>query len=131
MIFVDTSAWFASVMQSDANHKAASLWLSQNSQPLLTTDYVVNETLTLLRTRRQTPRALALGEEFFASTLAQIYYLSEADIQQTWQVFSQFSNKEWSFTDCTSKVVMTKLNMTEAFAFDQHFRQFSSISVVP
>lgn len=41
MIFVDTGAWFASVVPSDADHASASQWLKQNSQPLLTTDYII------------------------------------------------------------------------------------------
>ena len=48
MIFVDTGAWFASVMPSDREHQAAVQWLSQNIQPFITTDYVIDETLTLL-----------------------------------------------------------------------------------
>ncbi len=60
-----------------------------------------------------------------------IYYLTEVDIQLTWQVFRQFSDKDWSFTDCSSKVVMEKLGVTQAFSFDRHFRQFASIAVVP
>lgn len=49
MIFVDTGAWFAAVVPSDPDHEAASQWLSQNSEPLLTTDYVIDETLTLYK----------------------------------------------------------------------------------
>ncbi len=51
MIFVDTEAWFASAMPSDRDHEAAVLWLSQNILPLITTDYVIDETLTLLKAR--------------------------------------------------------------------------------
>ena len=65
MIFVDTGAWFASVMPSDRDHEAAGQWLSQNIQPLITTDYVIDETLTLLKARGQMGRAAALGEQFF------------------------------------------------------------------
>ncbi|YAF95360.1 MAG: type II toxin-antitoxin system VapC family toxin [Nodularia sp. CChRGM 3473] len=131
MIFVDTGAWFASVVPSDSDHSKASTWLSQNTQPLLTTDYVVDETLTLLKTRREGQRAMILGNAFFAGNLATIYYLTEEDIQQTWQVFHQFSDKNWSFTDCSSKVVIQKLRLTQAFAFDHHFHQFGSVNVVP
>jgi predicted nucleic acid-binding protein len=46
VIFVDTGAWFASIIPTDADHAAAARWLSQNNEPLLTTDYVVDETLT-------------------------------------------------------------------------------------
>lgn len=51
MIFVDTAAWFASVVPSDSEHQKAILWLTNNTESLLTTDYVIDETLTLLRAR--------------------------------------------------------------------------------
>lgn len=76
-------------------------------------------------------RALALGDRFFSGSLATIHFLTEADIRLTWQIFRGFSDKDWSFTDCTSKVVMDKLQITQAFAFDHHFRQFGSVHVVP
>jgi uncharacterized protein len=131
MIFVDTSAWFASIVPSNSDHLIAAQWLQQNSQTLLTTDYVVNETLTLLRARSETVRALSLGSAFFSGTLAKLYYLTEADIQQTWQVFRQFSDKNWSFTDCSSKVVIEQIKITQAFSFDHHFHQFGSTQVFP
>ena len=43
----------------------------------------------------------------------------------------RFRDKNWSFTDCTSRMVMEKLAIGTAFAFDQHFRQFGTVSVVP
>ncbi len=131
MIFVDTSAWFASIVPSDTNHQAASSWLNQNTQPLLTTDYIVDETLTLLRTRGETLRAISLGEAFFSDVLTTIYYLTQEDIRQTWQVFRQFSDKKWSFTDCSSFFVMNKLGLTQAFIFDHHFHQFGFVNIVP
>ncbi len=131
MIFVDTGAWFASVVPSDRDHAAAVRWLSQNTQPLMTTDYVIDETLTLLKARGQAVRALLLGEQFFRGALATVCYLTETDILHSWQTFRQFADKDWSFTDCTSKVLIDKLRLTQAFAFDHHFRQFGSIEVVP
>jgi predicted nucleic acid-binding protein len=131
MIFVDTSAWFASIVPSDTNYPSASSWINQNTQPLLTTDYIVDETLTLLRSRGEAQRAIRLGEAFFLGTLTTIYYLNEEDIQQSWQIFRHFSDKEWSFTDCTSRVAMSKFGLTQAFTFDNHFCQFGFVIVVP
>jgi predicted nucleic acid-binding protein len=37
------------------------------------------------------------------------------------------SDKNWSFTDCSSKVVIQKLRLTQAFAFDHHFHQYGSL----
>jgi predicted nucleic acid-binding protein len=116
---------------SDHDHAAAAYWLRQNTQPLITTDYIVDATLTLLKVRGQTLRAMRLEEQCFRGILATVYYLTEADIMLSWQIFHQFSDKEWSFTDCTSKVVLDKLHLRQAFAFDHHFHQFGSIEVVP
>jgi predicted nucleic acid-binding protein len=93
VIFVDTGAWFASIVPSDSDHAAAARWLSMNTEPLLTTDYVVDETLTLLQRRGEILRARRLGEQFFNGTLATVYYLNEADIAQTWEIFRHFTDK--------------------------------------
>lgn len=131
MIFVDTGAWFASVVPSDSDHQNAILWLKNNRESLLTTDYVIDETLTLLRARGETKRAIVLDEAFFSGKLATIYYLTENDINLTWGIFRNFCDKEWSFTDCSSKLVIEKLGIRKAFSFDNHFRQFSIVQVVP
>ena len=131
MIFVDTSAWFAAVVPTDSNYLDASRWLAANSEPLLTTDYIVDETLTLLRARGERQRAKALGEHFFSSSVAEVYFLTEEDIRQAWSAFQQYDDKAWSFTDCASKIVIEQLNLSQAFAFDYHFRQFGIVSIVP
>jgi len=99
--------------------------------PLLTTDYVADETLTLLRIRHERRLSEQFGQRLFAGQIARLYYLTPADIADAWQTYLRFNDKEWSFTDCTSKVVMEKLKITTAFSFDHHFRQFGTITVVP
>jgi predicted nucleic acid-binding protein len=131
MIFVDTGAWFAFVVRSDPNHLAARNWLEKNSEVLITTDYVVDETLTLLRARGEDRRAIELGESFFDGSVAVVYRLSETDLLAAWDVFRLYHDKEWSFTDCTSRVVMHRLEITQAVAFDKHFRQFGTVDVLP
>jgi predicted nucleic acid-binding protein len=131
MIFVDTGAWYASVVPSDPNHTAATQWLRANQVPLLTTDFVLDETLTLLRARGHAARAVAFGQELFEKQRECIHYLLPDEIDAAWQTFCRFNDKQWSFTDCTSKVVMEKRGINTAFAFDRHFRQFGSVTVVP
>jgi len=57
VIFVDTGAWFAVAVRSDPDHEAAMRWLGRNREPLITTDYVLAETATLIRMRVK-PRAV-------------------------------------------------------------------------
>ncbi len=131
MIFIDTGAWFAMAVPSDQDHAAVAQCLAQLSEPLLTTDYVVDETLTLLRARGYDRRALALGEAFFNGSIASVHYLDETDIRAAWEVFRQYDDKDWSFTDCASKIVMERFNITRAISLDHHFRQFGNIQVMP
>ena len=60
MIFVDSGAWFASVVEDDTDHFAAKSWFGHNTEQLLITDYVIDETLTLLRSRGEHRKALEL-----------------------------------------------------------------------
>jgi hypothetical protein len=129
--FVDTGAWFAAVVPWDANHAAAAAWFEHNERPLISTDYIVDETLTLLRSRGEGQRAITLGERFFGGQLAAVHLLSSDQIEAAWEVFRRFRDKEWSFTDCTSKVVIEELACPVAVAFDEHFRQFGSVLVEP
>ena len=131
MIFVDTGAWYASLVPTDPDYARAAQWLVSNHSPLLTTDYVIDETLTLLRARGERKRALMLGARFFHHGLAQIHKITSADLTLAWETFERFDDKDWSFTDCTSKVVMEQLDIKIAFAFDHHFKQFGTIQVVP
>ena len=83
MVFVDTSAWFAAVVPSDQNHPHAANWLATNPEVLITTDYIIDEILTLLRARGEHQRAKLLGKKFFDGSIAEIYFLTEEDIRQT------------------------------------------------
>lgn len=131
MIFVDAGALFAYAVSDDEHHAQARKWVRQNRVPLITTDYIIDETLTLLRARGQSARAIQLGELLFSGRLATLHYLTEEQILAAWQVYRNYNDKEWSFTDCTSKVIIEELGLTYAFAFDQHFKQFGTVVIVP
>jgi len=131
MVLVDAGAWYASLIPTDPDHSAAIAWLNQNQEPLITTDFVIDETLTLLRARGQNRRALMVADAFIAGNLGAIHFLTPAEFQEALEVFRRYADKEWSFTDCTSKVVIEKLGLAKAFSFDHHFRQFGTVLVVP
>lgn len=131
MIFVDTGAWYARYVAEDIDHAAAIAWFTNVSDRLVTTDYIVDELLTLLKMRGYTGIAFAIGSQFFAGTVCRLEYVSPSDVELAWTVFSTFRDKDWSFTDCVSRVIMERLGIKTACAFDHHFRQFGDIAVVP
>jgi uncharacterized protein len=131
VIFVDTGAWFATFVPNDPDHATADAWLEANIEPLVTTDYVVDELLTLLKIRGEFQRAVRLGASLFAGEIAHIEWVMPDDVRQAWAIFQRYKDKDWSFTDCVSRVVMERLVIRTAFAFDDDFRQFGTVTVVP
>jgi uncharacterized protein len=131
MIFVDTSAWYAASVRDDVDYNRAREFLASFQDELITTDYIIDETLTLLRARRHEQLAQALGSDLFGNDAEITHYLTSDEIKSAWAVFQKFSDKEWSFTDCTSKIVMERLGIKTAFTFDHHFKQFGDIEIVP
>ena len=130
-VFVDTGGWFASVVPTDPEHRRVVDWLKENSQPLITTDYVVDETLTLLRARGEGTRAITLGRGFFDLRLTNVFYLAHKHIERAWRQFHEQPQRRWSFTDCTSRVVIEELHIRRALTLDRHFAEFGPIELVP
>lgn len=130
-VFVDTGAWFAYFVRRDPDHESAVQWMKTNRLPLLTTDFVLDELLTLLKLRESHIVAVAAGNTLMHGSVVKVERIGEDDFARAWTIFEEYIDKEWSFTDCTSKVVIERLEITHAFAFDNHFEQFGTVIRVP
>ena len=130
MVFVDTGAWFARYVPSDPDHPRITASLDAIVEPLITTDYCVDETLTLLVARRRSRLALEVGRALFEVGVTRIHYLAPNQIRRAWILFNQRASSGWSFTDCTSKIVIDELKIRTVVTLDVHFREFG-VAVVP
>lgn len=134
MIFVDTGAWFAVAVANDPDHETAMSWLRRNREPLITTDYVLAETATLIRMRDKTTRGHRLAVRVASSILGQqsaiLQNVMAVDRQKA-QIFRDYSDHLFSFVDCTSFAVMGRLGIIHAFAFDSHFDEYGELVRVP
>lgn len=70
-------------LPTDPDHQRIRAWFAASTEPLLTTDYCVDETLTLLLMRREHRRALEAGEAFFQDGLATLFPEPALDASQT------------------------------------------------
>lgn len=122
-LFVDTSAWCAVFDRRDQNHQeAADLLSSLKGKPvrLITSDYVFDETVTLLRARAGHSSAVVFGERLLKGSVA----IEEIDTQiqtEAWDLFVTYEDLDCSFTDCTSFALMRNHRLEHAFTFDRHF----------
>jgi predicted nucleic acid-binding protein len=55
--------------------------------PLVTSDYVLDELLTLLKARYGVPAALEAGEALWSERFSTLGFLTPSDIQEAWQIF--------------------------------------------
>ena len=130
-IFTDTSAWYALADTSDAHHHAASQFVDALSIPLVTSTYILDETVTLLRMHMGHSVACHFGEKLRLEQIARLIRITEQDEQRAWEIFVRYHDKEFSFTDCTSFALMERLQIDTAFAFDTHFLQYGKFVVMP
>jgi len=68
-------------------------------------------------------QAVALGEALFKSKVLSIVSINEALQLESWEFFKNHEDKGFSFTDCTSFMIMKALNLNQVLAFDHHFSQ--------
>ncbi len=129
-VFVDTSGWFAAASRRDHDHSAVKQYLKENTPPLLTTDYVVDESVTLLLSRLGHTAAVRYLDSLLASPRIELIYLKRQSIEAAMRLFRERPDKGWSLTDCTSFVIMEELGLNTALALDDHFRQ-AGFTTVP
>lgn len=130
-IFIDTSAWYAYIDKSDADHTAAVRLVKDLNQPLITSNYIFDEILTLIKVKIGSHVAINLGRKLWNQEAATLVKVTEKDESRAWEIFVQYKDKGFSFTDCTSFAVMERLKIDTAFAFDDHFIQFGKFTVIP
>jgi predicted nucleic acid-binding protein len=125
-LFVDTAGWVACADAADKAHKQAAAardrWLDEGGV-LVTTDYVADETLTFLRLRLGLDAAEAWWRQVDGSSRLRWEFVGLARVEKARGIFFRYHDKEFSFTDCTSFVVMRELKLREALTTDHHFAQ--------
>ncbi len=124
--FVDTSGFYALLVQGDRLHKRAKELLEQAGQsgrPFVTTDYILDETATLLKARGHGHVVQAFFESVFASAACRVEWMDPDRFAQTWRFYLKHHDQAWSFTDCFSFCVMRASGLRDALTADTHFRQ--------
>ena len=125
-VFVDTAGWMACADGADASHRRASGARDaalEAGNTLVTSDFVVDETLTLIRFRLGLAAADSWWRQIDASRRLRWERVDSERFEKARHLFFQYNDKDFSFTDCTSFVIMRELRLTHAITTDAHFRQ--------
>jgi predicted nucleic acid-binding protein len=125
-LFADTAGWLSFYDRRERAHPAirrAFEKLQQQRALIYVTDYVLDETLTMLRVRLGHAAAVACGRALLRSPTVRMVHIDEQLWAEAWQLFQMYDDKDFSFTDCTSFAVMRQHKLIDAFTVDHHFAQ--------
>lgn len=129
-LFVDTSAWFAYANRADPDHQRIVEALSGFEGRLLTSNFVFDETVTLCAYRLGRETAVKVGEAILDPAVTELLRITAGDEGDSWALFRRRRDPPYSFTDCTSFVLMRRLGVREAASLDEDFRR-EGFGIVP
>jgi predicted nucleic acid-binding protein len=135
-VFVDTGGFVALLVAEDQMHGRAAATFAAASRErwsLLTTNAVVVETYSVLLARARDGRRAAVGFldalERSASAIT-VESIRGEDESRAFALVRAHADKSYSLCDALSFVVMERLGIVEAIAFDRHFREYGRFTIL-
>lgn len=124
--FVDTSGFYSLLVHKDRMHATAADYMARAARDqgrFVTTDYVLDEAVTLLKARGHGELIAPLFDAIDNSSAMRIEWTTSERFDEARLFCMRHSDKAWSFTDCISFLVMQSLGLTAALTSDRHFAQ--------
>lgn len=133
-VFADTSALYAILDRDDDNHEvAATTWqrLVGSDATVVGSNYVMVETSALVQNRLGMDAVRALVESI--EPVLWLEWVTREDHDAAQAAVLTANRRGLSLVDCASFVVMRRLALRRAFAFDNHFREqgFEQVGPTP
>ena len=132
-IFVDTSGFYALLVQRDDKHAEAARVLQSaghEQRGFVTTDYVLDETATLLKARGLGHLLHDFFETVFTSAVCQVEWTDAERFHAVKNFFLKHADQPWSYTDGLSFRVMKERRLRDALTKDVHFEQAGFVALL-
>jgi uncharacterized protein len=127
-VFIDTSAFVALLVSSEADHKKVAKKYHEYRQSramLFTSDYVLDELFTRLLYFRNTDikKYIQKLSDAIAREELTVLRIDESLFEKALGRFLKFSEHKLSFTDATSYVLVKDFSLNEVFTLDNDFKK--------
>ena len=132
MIFIDTTFWVGDADTNDdfheSSHNVIEALRTGKTPSALTTDFVLDETVTILGKRKGfgADKAANVAERILSSPRVFTVYVNETIMNESLKLFPEHKGK-LSLTDITSIVVMGRYDVTRIFSHDHDFNGLREI----
>lgn len=123
-IFLDTSGLIALSDNKDKNHNRAKAYLEEQVQKgarFVLGRNILAEYIDGVTKRIGKEKAIEELDKILNSKLLVIESISEADWDKAIKYFRKYKDQQIDLTDCSSFVIMEKLDMNTALTFDNDF----------
>jgi predicted nucleic acid-binding protein len=133
-VFVDSSGLYALADHRDPARAAVERCvasLTKSGKELILTDYIVDESCALAKAREGGHAALRLLEIVDRSHAFRLVWIGEERFEEAKSFFRKHADHGYSFTDCTSFVLMSELRIRDALTTDRHFAEAGFRPLLP
>ena len=128
---LDTSALYASLDHDDPNHRRARQFFEEfPSATFVVADTIFSEAMTLVKLRMGATLATRAGAAIRSGEPFRIHRLLPEEVEETWRIFSKYTDKSWSYADCSLLALARTRKVSHVFAFDHHYDQMSSLGLL-
>lgn len=131
---IDSSAFYSLQNPDEPDHdrtRRAFVGLVDSRVRLFTTNFVFDETYTLLLVRLGRDAAFAWGQGLRSGRLVQRVRVGDDHEERAWEILRDFADKTFSYTDATSFAVAESLGIDGALSLDRHFHQHGGLAILP
>ena len=122
-VFADTSYYVALLSEQDAWHERAKVHSEAQLGRVLTTEYVLVETASMMARRSARDAFVALVKDLEVDESTVLIQASPELFRIGFDLFAERPDKEWSLVDCISFVIMKHQRLRDALTSDHHFVQ--------
>jgi predicted nucleic acid-binding protein len=123
-VFVDSSGLYALADRRDSSHARAEECVGRllgSGVGMILTDYILDEACTLAKARAGGDAALRLLDIVERSQAFQMSWVGVERFAAAKAFFRRHADHGYSFTDCTSFVLMQEMRIRDALTTDRHF----------
>jgi len=131
--FIDTSGFYALLVKRDDMHQKAAQVLTSAAKRrarFVTTDYVLDETVTLLCARGQAHLVAQFMDSTLKSQACIIEWMNPDRFAQAAKFLDKHLDQGYSFTDCVSFATMTARGLRNALTKDEHFDKAGYVALL-
>ena len=125
-VFIDTGAVLAIADKSDMSHALVTSIYQQVIEQraiLYTSNYIIDETITLIRARVGHKAATSFINGFAASKI-KVLWVTRSDEDAAKEIFIKYKDKDFSFTDWFSFSLIDRYLIDTILSLDAHFNQY-------